>query len=496
MPLASTPGTGLAFHDQALAENRTLARPSPSIPQGFNLLRSRCIRTMIVSPLFPYGIQTLLLTLFVFMAVFAWGQFPPDGVNDKLYAKTNLVNLLIWGLWWPGMVWTAVLFGRVWCAVCPLELLANGTELLGRALGVRQRVLGRWLRSGALIVGIYAMIQMFVAGAHLHRIPAYTSVFLWGLLAVAALAGFFFKDRAFCRGFCPVGQLLSTYGRGAMLAVRPDSQGKCAACSGKDCVRACNRTRLDARSCPSLLNPAKLRSSSDCLVCGQCIKICRPGSMGLYLRRPFHPADARQALASWPTTLFLMLVSGFVIGELCSEWRTAQAVFLWLPEEVTKWLGLSAYAGWIEGLWALFVVPLVVWPTLGALVLLSRGATNLTDAWRQLALPLAVLIAAGHMCKGLAKVASWAGFLPLAIQDPRGVDTALGLGIETIPQPASLLPMFIVSAMAVLLVLSGAYFALREVRLTYPETHRRYRPALAAIGACFLFIVFGWGYLP
>jgi hypothetical protein len=218
--------------------------------------------------------------------------------------------------------------------------------------------------------------------------------------------------------------------------------------------------------------------------------------MGLYLRRPFHPADARQALASWPTTLFLMLVSGFVIGELCSEWSTAQAAFLWVPEEVARWLNLSVDAGWIEGLWALFVVPLVVWLTLGALVLLSRGATSLADAWRQLALPLAVVIAAGHMCKGLAKIASWAGFLPLAIQDPKGVATALGLGAKMIPQAASLLPMFIVSAMAVLLVLSGAYFALREVRLTSPETHRRYRPALVAIGACCLFIVFGWGYLP
>jgi len=462
---------------------------------GYDLLRFRPVKAVVRWAGFPYVFQAVLLAFFVFMAVFAWGLYPPADVPDKLYAKTGLVTLLVWGLWWPAMVWTAVLFGRVWCAVCPLELVANVTERLGRSLGIRQRVLGKWLRSGALIVGLYALVQMLVAGAHLHRTPAYTSLFLWGLLATAALTGFFFRERAFCRGFCPVGLLLGTYGRGAMLAMRPASNDTCAACTGKHCVRACNRTKADARSCPSLLNPARLKSSSDCLVCGQCAKVCQPDNMGLFLRRPFPSADAREAIASWPVTLFVMLVSGFVVSELFSEWKAAQAVFLWVPEEVAALLEATGYAGWIEGVWTLFVVPLIVWLVLGGLVLVGRGASSLVDAWRRLALPVAVIIAAGHMCKGLAKVASWAGFLPLSVQDPKGVDTAIGLGAKTIPQPASLLPMSVVSATAVLLVLTGAYFALRELRLTYPETGRRYRPALVTLAACFVFIVFGWGYL-
>jgi hypothetical protein len=347
-----------------------------------------------------------------------------------------------------------------------------------------------------LIVGLFAVIQMLVPGIHLHRIPAYTSMFLWGLLATAAFVGFFFKDRAFCRGFCPVGLLLSTYGRGAMLAVRPTSPSKCMACTGKDCVRACNRTRLDARSCPSLLNPAKLKTNTDCLVCGQCIKVCQPESMGLFLRRPFARADAREAIASWPITLFVMLVSGFVISELCSEWNTAQAVFLATPRAVAAWTGVTTQAGWIEGGWTLLVVPSAVWSVLGGLVLARRGASGLGEAWRRLALPLAVVIAAGHLCKGLAKSVSWVSFLPLTLQDPRGADTAVALNAKMMPQPASLLPMSVVSAMAIILVLTGAYFASREARLANPETHGRYRPALIVLAACFIFIVFGWGYLP
>jgi hypothetical protein len=150
----------------------------------------------------------------------------------------------------------------------------------------------------------------------------------------------------------------------------------------------------------------------------------------------------------------------------------------------------------VEGVWTLFVVPLIVWLILGAILLACKGASSLIAAWRRLALPAVVLIAAGQMCKGLAKFTSWVGFLPLAFQDPKGVDTAVGLSAKTIPQPASMLPMIVVSTIAVLLILTGAYFALREARLTYPESHRRYRPALAALAACFVLIVFGWGYLP
>ena len=242
--------------------------------QGFNILRIRPIRTVVLWPGFPYVFQALMLAVFISLAVIGWGHFAPEGVNDKLYAKTNIVNLMVWGLWWPSMVWGAVLFGRIWCMVCPLELVANGTERLARRLGIKQLVLGKWLRSGALIVGIYALIQLLVAGAHLHRVPAYTSLFLWGLLGTAGLVGFFIKDRAFCRGFCPVGLLLSTYGRGGMLAVRAGSGQICNTCPGKDCIMACNRARLYGRSCPSLLNPPKLNSNRDCLVCGQCIKSC------------------------------------------------------------------------------------------------------------------------------------------------------------------------------------------------------------------------------
>jgi polyferredoxin len=463
------------------------------VSSGFNLLRLAPVRAVFLSPLFPYVVQAAILVFFVWLAVFGWGLFAPEGVQSKQFAKTNIVNLLIWGVWWPAMVWGAVFFGRIWCAICPLELLANITERLSRLTGFRQRTLKRWLQSGVLILLFYALIQMFVAGAELHRIPAYTSVFLCSLLVLAAVVGFLYKDRAICRGFCPIGLLLSAYGRGSMLAVRSVESSTCESCAGKDCRKQEYRGRLDARSCPSLLNPAKLNDDSDCLVCGQCMKACPPDNMGLYLRAPFHANDTRERIASWPMTLFIMLVSGFVAYELFSEWKAAQAIYLWVPHTVAEAMGLGSCEGWIKGIWMLFVAPLVPWLVLGGFVVLLRGARNLGEAWRRLALPLAVVIAAGHMAKGLAKITSWGGYLPMALKEPSGSETALAITAGTMDKPASLMPITMVSVLSLLLLLMMGYYSLRESRLAEPETHKSRVPSILLATLASAFLIFGWG---
>jgi hypothetical protein len=58
--------------------------------------------------------------------------------------------------------------------------------------------------------------------------------------------------------------------------------------------------------------------------------------MRLLLRRPFHEKDTREPVASWPTTAFVMLVSGFVTWELCAEWPAAERTFMAIPEQAAN----------------------------------------------------------------------------------------------------------------------------------------------------------------
>jgi len=460
--------------------------------RSFNLLTIKPIRALILWSGFPYVFQAITVVMFLWLAWFGWGMFPPDAIPDKLYARTNIVNLVIWGIWWPLMIWIAVLFGRAWCMVCPLELVSNTAERLSRFFKVPQRSIGKWLRSGMLMVIFYAALQMLVAGVHLHRIPAYTSIFMLSLVALAGVTGFFFKDRAFCRAFCPVGMLLNAYGRGGMLAIRAGSGSVCQGCTGKDCITACNRNKLDARSCPSLLNPPKLNSNKDCLVCGQCIKSCQPDNMQLLLRLPFSKNDARESHASWALTIFIMLASGFVTSELCSEWAVAQHIFLTVPESVSQSHGLEHYAGWIEAVWTLFVVPLVVWSLLGGVVSLFNKNFDIFDTWKRLALPMAVIISVGHMSKALAKFTSWVSYLPLALSEPEGINAASSLALHSIASPSPILNLHIVGIISLGLIVTGIVFAVREAQIANPNLKHYHVIPKFVYATLFLSIVYGW----
>jgi polyferredoxin len=462
--------------------------PVPVIPSnagsgGFDLLQLRPVAAFVRAPAFPGVLQMLVLAVFVALAVIGWGHYPPAGVNARLYAKTNLVNLAIWGLWWPGIIWVTFLLGRVWCIVCPLELVSSQAEKLGGKLGFGQRSLAGWLAKGSLVVLFFAVLQMLVPGVQIHRVPHYTSLFLWTSLALAFAVGLLFKDRAFCRGFCPVALLLSAYGRGGMLAVRPSGASGCQSDS-----KAPN-----ARACPSLLNPARLNSNRDCLVCGDCVKADAANTMQLLLRAPYSKNDAREPRASWPLTLFVMIVSGFVTYELSGVWKAAEPIFLWVPKQASAVLNAATVAGWIQGLWTVLVAPLLLWSVLGALTIVLGGAESLGDAWRRLALPMAVVVATGHMAKGMEKFTSWAGYLPYAWAEPTGLPTALQMNAKTLPQPVAWLALPTLSVAAIILLALGIFLALREARLADSEKgHLRIIPILL-FGGFYVFLVFGWG---
>jgi polyferredoxin len=221
----------------------------------FDALTGKPVRRILESPMFPVVFQSIALIGVLWLAFNGLGVGSGMGSAElRTLRKTNLTTLAIWGLWWPAMIAMALAFGRAWCTVCPMEMVNRAGDAVARRIGWPRARLGKFLRAGWLILAAYLVLQILVAGFSIHRVPQYTSIFLFVLIGSALMTGLVFKDqRSFCRAFCPAAALLSVYGRYTPLQLEAKNPSVCSSCPTRDCVRAENRTRFDKRSCPSLL---------------------------------------------------------------------------------------------------------------------------------------------------------------------------------------------------------------------------------------------------
>jgi ferredoxin len=464
--------------------------PSPT-PSAITLSELPLLRPLLRWLWFPYVFQIAMLAVVVSLAMLGLQSSVPEGVESKLVAKGTLVTLLVWGLWWPTMIWTAVIVGRVWCTVCPLELVANITERVARRLGVGGRTLGRVLRGGWVALALYLAMQMLVAGAEMHRSAWLTGVMMLGLVGLAGATAAIYRDRAFCRGFCPVSLLLGSYGRYGSVAMRAESPTVCVECADHRCTDASLRAAVDARSCPSLLDPSRLQSNADCLVCGQCVKVCSGDTMRMLLRTPFDRRDVRETAPRWPLALFVMTASGFVTAEIAAEWPAAKAAVAWAPHALASALGAQSLGGWIDGLWVLAAIPAILWLLFGIIAAEGRIG-RFGESVRALALPMVVIVASAHMAKAFVKATSWAGFLPGALDDPTNAALSSSIAAELIAKPAALVTTETASVVGLALVVAGFGLAIRELRLGGSLRIATVIPTVL-LAALYLVIIAGWG---
>ncbi|MCK4629411.1 MAG: 4Fe-4S binding protein, partial [Sedimentisphaerales bacterium] len=172
-----------------------------------NLLNVKLVRNLLASRWFPFVPQVMILIAFGLIIAGGWGVSTSDAALAKVLRNTNLSNLLVWSYWWPVIIVIAILTGRVWCTVCPMELVST----LATRIGLRRKVPG-FFKSGWVITIFYTLILL--VGIHtlsLHRLPHRMAIYMLMLLGVALVCGLVFEKRAFCSYVCPVGHLLGLY---------------------------------------------------------------------------------------------------------------------------------------------------------------------------------------------------------------------------------------------------------------------------------------------
>ena len=363
--------------------------------------------------------QALSLIAFVLIIYGGIGITTSDKDFAMILRNTNLSNLIVWSYWWPIIIVTAILFGRYWCSICPMELV---TSLFGK-IGLKMKP-GKVLRSGWIITLFYAII--LVLGIHtfaIHRIPQYMAIYMLLLFAVAIIAGLIWEKRTFCTYICPVGHLLGLYSLLSFSKLRVKDPAVCENCKTKDCISRSNHYKLTGRSCTSELYPAKIKDNRSCILCGQCHKSCTKDNIAIQKRR-FASDLFTDIKLSRAEIAFFIVVSGFVVYEIFVEWKVSKKIIMAIPDWANHSLSISGnLAGTIKAI-ILFVLLPAIFYMIFATLKKALAKESWIRSFTQLVIIILPVTASMHLLKALFKTTSRIPYWDFAFSDPKGVKTA------------------------------------------------------------------------
>jgi hypothetical protein len=171
-----------------------------------------------------------------------------------------------------------------------------------------------------------------------------------------------------------------------------------------------------------------------------------------WFRRPWAHDLLTLKPLSMAQSVFLLVVSGFVIYEIWTEWSVTKDLLLFVPTHVTRILasGSATGAALIKSVLLFVVLPSLFWLLPYALYRI-RGKMPMTDYLRSWGIAFIPIMAGAHATKALLKTTSRIGYWPNAIADPIGIMTAHGILAKTITtptRPAWLEPVLTVTALS------------------------------------------------
>ncbi len=412
----------------------------------------------------PYFLTILQIVTLIIFALLIYGAIGVT-TDDKNFAvvlrNTNLSNLIVWSYWWPFIIITAILFGRFWCTVCPMELI---TSFAGK-IGLKRKP-GKLLKSGWIITIFYAII--LILGIHtfaIHRIPQLMAVYMLILFGVAVVVGLIWEKRTFCTHVCPIGHLLGFYSMLSFKKLRVKDATICEVCKTKDCISKSNRYKFIGRSCTSGLYPAKITDNRNCILCGQCFKSCTKDNIAIQNRK-FASDLFTNIKLSWAEISFFFIVSGFVVYEVLSEWKVTKKIIMTIPDFVNHSFNISGdIKGTVKAIILFILIPSIFYGVLAILKKIIKKE-DLKKSFTQLVITILPITASMHLLKAILKTTSRIPYWNFVFTDPKGVETAQSIITKSeVLDKTIIVTLFpYISIIAILLSLCGLILSLLIIR--------------------------------
>ena len=362
------------------------------------------------------GVLQAAATVFLAaLAWYAWGgpHRPREGAQAGAWVAT-----VVWKLFWPALVLTTVTLGRIWCAVCPLELIARFARALGRALRAPTVSLPWWVDGAWTLSLSFAAATFALEGLDATESARLTLVLLLVVTGTAATAGLLLRNpRAFCTLLCPGAAMLSSYARCSPLTLGPASAERCDECEGRHCVRN-GRSGRATRGCAALLGPFQRTESDGCLLCLRCVQSCPSENVAWGLGAAEVRADRwRLRLCEG---LFVVAAAGLLMRDLAGASPIVESILGSLPRRAAQRLP-SVRGSWFAATFYLLVLPTLLGMGLLGLARLGNRSAGKLGSFLAVCGGALPIVALGHAMLSLKDLKSGVmGIIALATQPAVG----------------------------------------------------------------------------
>ena len=285
----------LAHSDYLMPEDIFIGMAPPEGKYTFNLLKFEQVKKFFSSKAYPVGLQVITASVFslIFLMAFAGNRSPDQ----------NVTVLLVWAMWWPMLTVSWFVGARIWCSVCPMGAV---NDLLNR-FGKKKFKVPTFIRSYGVYISAagLAIIIWAEAASKMPYSPLATGFLLLSIVLFAALSGLFFERRLWCRYLCPLGRLAAIFSGCSVIEWRTNNSICNSTCKNNSCYKGDENTP----GCPLYQGPFSLRSNQNCILCGNCVKICPNDSPAFNLRIPGHELWA-SLKPEKVTTIFVPVILG------------------------------------------------------------------------------------------------------------------------------------------------------------------------------------------
>jgi hypothetical protein len=202
--------------------------------------------------------QWIIIIAYAFLIIVPVFLPLPDDSATLFHNLTVFAEFVFWGIWWPFVLLSIILFGRLWCGVlCPEGALSEFANKYGR-----ERRIPKWLRWGGWPFVAFALTTLYGQMTSVYQYPKPVLLILGGSTLAAIVVGFLYgkSNRVWCKYLCPVTGVFAVLAKLAPWRYKPMEEQW-----SRDQIKQINVVR-----CPTLLPLTKMTSAANCLMCGKC----------------------------------------------------------------------------------------------------------------------------------------------------------------------------------------------------------------------------------